>query len=174
MRAGKIPCSFFGGTIVKKANIISAILGMCVSAFAFGYTFTFKKFKNVAVGPEFFPRALAVLLFACCLVLLVQNLIPLLKGVSDTKENPTLSLRNPGIQKALLGLLIIILFAVLWNFLGFLIVTPPAVFGMILLLGKKTYLMNAIVSVGITILIFLVFKFLLGITMPLGFMENLF
>ena len=88
---------------MKKSNIVCALIGMIVSGFAFGYTFTFKKFKNVAVGPEFFPRALAVLLFACCLVLLVQNLIPLLKGVSDTKENPTLSLRNPGIHQSQIG-----------------------------------------------------------------------
>lgn len=159
---------------MKKANIISAVIGMIVSGSAFAYTFTFKKFKNVAVGPEFFPRALAVLLFVCCFVLLVQNLIPLLKNIPDTKKAPTLSLKDKGMQKALIGLLIITAFAVLWNFLGFLIVTPLAVFAMILLLGKKTYVLNAVVAVGITVLIFLAFKFLLGITMPLGFLENLF
>ncbi len=159
---------------MRKANIISALIGMIVSGAAFGYTFTFKKFKNVAVGPEFFPRILAMLLFACCLILFVQNLIPLLRNAGDGKKAPTLSLRDKNMQKALLGLLIIVAFAILWNFLGFLIVTPLAVFAMILLLGKKSYLMNAIVAAGITILIFFAFKFLLGITMPLGFMENLF
>lgn len=159
---------------MRKANIISAVIGMIVSGSAFAYTFTFKKFKNVAVGPEFFPRGLAVLLFICCLVLFIQNLIPVLKNLPGDKKAPTMSLRDRGMQKALLGLLIIVVFAVLWNFLGFLIVTPLAVYAMILLLGKKTYVLNAIVSVGITILVFLTFKFLLGITMPLGIMENLF
>lgn len=159
---------------MRKANIVSAVIGMLISGVAFRYTFTFKKFKNVPVGPEFFPRALAVALFICCLILLVQNVILLVKNSTDDKKAPTLSLKDHGIQKALIGLLIIILFAVLWNYLGFLIVTPLAIFGMIRLLGKKTYILNAIVSVGATILIFIVFKFLLGITMPLGFMENFF
>ena len=159
---------------MKKANIICAIIGMLVSGSAFMYTFSFKKFKNVPVGPEVFPRALAIALFICCAILLLQNILLLIKNPVETEKAPTISPKDKGIQKARLGLLIIVAFAILWNFLGFLIVTPLALFAMIRLLGKKTYIMNAIVSVGATVLIFFVFKLLLGITMPLGFMENLF
>ncbi|MBR4323607.1 tripartite tricarboxylate transporter TctB family protein [Treponema sp.] len=154
---------------MKKANIISAIVGMAVSALAFGYTFTFKKFKNVPVGPEFFPRALALLLFICCLVLLLTNL----KTNQRNKEKaPTLSLFNKDMQKAALSLLLIILYAISWNFLGFLIATPIALFAMIFILGKRNYKMMAAVSLGMTALVFCAFKFLLGIEMPLGFIEN--
>lgn len=159
---------------MKKANIIAAVIGMIISGAAFGYTFTFKKFKNVPVGPEFFPRVLALAMFICCLLLMIDNVIKLLKDKTADEHAPTLSLKDKGIQKALVGLGIIVAFAVLWNYLGFLVVTPLAVFAMICLLGKKTYLVNAIVSVCATVVIFLVFKFLLGITMPLGFMENVF
>ena len=154
---------------MKKANIISAIVGMCVSALAFGYTFTFKKFKNVPVGPEFFPRALALILFICCLTLLLTNL----KTTQRNKgEAPTLSLFNKDMQKAAIALGLIIVYALLWNVIGFLIATPFAVFAMAYLLGKRNYLVMAIVSVAATVLIFCTFKFLLGIEMPLGFIEN--
>ncbi len=154
---------------MKKANLISALVGMIVSAAAFAYTFTFKEFKNVPVGPEFFPRALAVCLFVCCLILFLTNL----KSTSSNKgEAPTLSPLNKDMQRALLGLAIIVVYALLWNVTGFIITTPFAIFAMTRLLGKKEYLKMAIVSVVATAVIFIVFKFILGIEMPLGFIEN--
>ena len=75
-------------------------------------------------------------------------------------------------QKAALSLLLIILYAISWNFLGFLIATPIALFAMIFILGKRNYKMMAAVSLGMTALVFCAFKFLLGIEMPLGFIEN--
>ena len=156
---------------MKKANIISAFIGMFVSAAAFRYTFTFKQFKNVPVGPEFFPRVLAVALFIFCVLLLLTNL-------RDTEANkktaPTMSLKNRGMQKALAGLAIVIAYAFLWEVLGFLIITPIAIFLMTLLLGKRSYIKMIIVSVGATAIVFIAFKHLLGIQMPLGFMEELF
>lgn len=154
---------------MKKANIISAIIGMVISASAFGYTFTFKKFKNVPIGPEFFPRALALLLFICCLALLLTNL----KTNQRNKESaPTLSLFNKDMQKAAISLVLIVVYTLLWNVVGFLISTPFALFAMIFILGKRNYKMMVIVSLGATALIFCAFKFLLGIEMPLGFIEN--
>lgn len=163
---------------MRKANIISAIVGLLISGTAFAYTFTFKKFKNVPVGPEFFPRALAAALFICCLILLITNIVacraPAASKEKQEEKAPTLSLRDKDMQRAAIALLGIVVYALLWNILGFLIATPLALFGMIWLLGKRNYLMMALISVGATAVIFLVFKLLLGIEMPLGFLEGLF
>ncbi len=156
---------------MKKANIISAVIGMIVSAAAFGYTFTFKQFKNVPVGPEFFPRVLAIALFIFCVLLLLTNLKT---SETNNKSAPTMSLKNRGMQKALAGLAIVVVYALLWEVLGFLIITPIAIFLMTLLLGKKSYIKMIVIAVGATAIVFLAFKYLLGIQMPLGFMEELF
>ena len=156
---------------MKKANIISAVIGMIVSAAAFGYTFTFKQFKNVPVGPEFFPRVLAIALFIFCVLLLLTNLKT---SESNKKSAPTMSLKNRGMQKALAGLAIVVAYALLWEVLGFLIITPIAIFLMTLLLGKRSYIKMIVIAVGATAIVFLAFKYLLGIQMPLGFMEELF
>ena len=156
---------------MKKANIISAVIGMIVSAAAFGYTLTFKQFKNVPVGPEFFPRVLATALFIFCALLLLTNLKT---SESNKKSAPTMSLKNRGMQKALAGLAIVVAYALLWEVLGFLIITPIAIFLMTLLLGKREYIKMIIIAVGATAIVFLAFKCLLGIQMPLGFMEELF
>ena len=156
---------------MKKANIISAVIGMIVSAAAFGYTFTFKQFKNVPVGPEFFPRVLAIALCIFCVLLLLTNLKT---SETNNKSAPTMSLKNRGMQKALAGLAIVVVYALLWEVLGFLIITPIAIFLMTLLLGKRSYIKMIVIAVGATAIVFLAFKYLLGIQMPLGFMEELF
>ena len=156
---------------MKKANIISAVIGMIVSAAAFGYTFTFKQFKNVPVGPEFFPRVLAIALFIFCVLLLLTNLKT---SETNNKSAPTMSLKNRGMQKALAGLAIVVVYALLWEVLGFLIITPIAIFLMTLLLGKRSYIKMILIAIGATAIVFLAFKYLLGIQMPLGFMEELF
>ena len=156
---------------MKKANIISAVIGMIVSAAAFGYTFTFKQFKNVPVGPEFFPRILATALFIFCALLLLTNLKT---SESNKKSAPTMSLKNRGMQKALAGLAIVVIYALLWEVLGFLIITPIAIFLMTLLLGKREYIKMTVIAIGASAIVFIAFKYLLGIQMPLGFMEELF
>ena len=156
---------------MKKANIISAVIGMIVSAAAFGYTFTFKQFKNVPVGPEFFPRVLATALFIFCALLLLTNLKT---SESNKKSAPTMSLKNRGMQKALAGLAIVVIYALLWEVLGFLIITPIAIFLMTLLLGKREYIKMTVIAIGASAIVFIAFKYLLGIQMPLGFMEELF
>ena len=156
---------------MKKVNIISAVIGMIVSAAAFGYTFTFKQFKNVPVGPEFFPRVLATALFIFCALLLLTNLKT---SESNKKSAPTMSLKNRGMQKALAGLAIVVIYALLWEVLGFLIITPIAIFLMTLLLGKREYIKMTVIAIGASAIVFIAFKYLLGIQMPLGFMEELF
>ena len=159
---------FLGGVVVKKANIIAAIIGMLFSVVAFVLTFTFKHFKNVPVGPEFFPRYLAVGMFICCAVLLLQNL-------KVTKDNnypaKTLSLRDKGMQKMLIGVGIVLLYALLWNVLGFLLISPLALFAMMYLVGMHKYLRMGIISIVATVVVFCIFKFLLGIEMPMGILE---
>ena len=85
-----------------------------------------------------------------------------------------MSLKNRGMQKALAGLAIVVIYALLWEVLGFLIITPIAIFLMTLLLGKRKYIKMTVIAIGASAIVFIAFKYLLGIQMPLGFMEELF
>jgi len=151
---------------MKKANIIAGGIGMLISALAFVKTLSFKQFKNVPVGPEFFPRWLAIGLFICCLALVIQNIL----SKNNGEEAPTLSLKNKDMQRLLVGLAIILVTAFLWSILGFLIVTPFTIFALMFILGKREWIKMAIISVAVTAVVFLAFRFLLGIEMPMGFL----
>ena len=85
-----------------------------------------------------------------------------------------MNLKNRGMQKALAGLAIVVIYALLWEVLGFLIITPIAIFLMTLLLGKREYIKMTVIAIGASAIVFIAFKYLLGIQMPLGFMEELF
>ena len=154
---------------MRIANIVSALIGMVLSTAAFLYTFTFKHFKNVPVGPEVFPQWLSIALFICCTVLLVKSLL----DKNDKSEAPAISPKNKDIQRMLCGLLVIVLSALLWNVAGFIITTPFSLFFLMRILGKRDTKIMIIISLVATAIIFCAFRFILGIEMPMGLLEML-
>jgi putative tricarboxylic transport membrane protein len=153
---------------MKKANIVCALVGMIFSAGVFIATLGFKQFKNVPVGPEFFPRWLAAGLFICCLALLIICL-----GERNDSPAPSISPFDKGIQRLLIGLVIVIAYAACWEPVGFIIITPVAVFALMFLLGKREYLSMVLMAAGSMAVIFCAFRFLLGIDMPMGLLSAL-
>jgi putative tricarboxylic transport membrane protein len=155
---------------MKKADLMAAVMGIGFSSITFIITLGFKKFKNVPVGPEFFPRWLSVGLFVCSVALLIQALKT--KPAQD-KASPTLSLRDRGMQRLLVGATLIVVYAVSWNFMGFLLATPLALFALMFLLGLRRYRGMALFSVSAVVVIFCAFRYLLGIDMPMGFLDGI-
>jgi len=150
---------------LKKANIACGLVGMAFSAFAFIQTLGFKKFPLVPVGPEFFPRYLAAGLFICSAILIIQALVT--KPRKEEKA-PTMSPFDKGMLRLFIGIAIIVLYAVLWEPVGFLIVTPLAMVAIMLLCGYRRYSMMVIFSLGTTLVVFGAFSFFLNVNMPLG------
>ena len=155
---------------MKKANLVSAIVGMAFSATAYILTLSFKQFKNVPVGPEFFPRYLATGLFICSAVLLIQAIRA---NPKKDKKAPTISPLDKGMQRLFAGIAIIIVYALFWEPVGFIIATPLAMVGMMILLGYRKYMMMIIFSLGTTVVVFGAFKVFLNVDMPLGLLEFL-
>jgi putative tricarboxylic transport membrane protein len=142
---------------------------MLFSATAFIMTLFFKELQNVPVGPEFFPRYLASGLFICSLVLLIQQMKA---GLKD-RPAPTISLKDKGMQRLLAGAAIIVVYALLWEVLGFIIATPLALFALMFLLGLRRYPAMIIFSFGAMLVVFGAFRFFLSIDMPLGILYGL-
>lgn len=155
---------------MKKANIVCAVAGMLLSLFAFIKTFGFKQFQNIPIGPEFFPRYLAAGLFLCSAALLLQALST---NPAKDRPAPTICPRDKGIQRLLAGLLIILVYALLWEVLGFIIVTPPALFALMFLLGLRRYVLMGVFSLGTMVVVFGAFRMFLGIDMPLGILYGI-
>lgn len=155
---------------MKKADLICAVIGMLFSSGTFIITFGFKKFKNVPVGPEFFPRYLSVGLFICCAVLFIQSAT---RPPANDRAAPSINPLHPGMRRLLAGLGIIVAYTFAWDIIGFPIATPLGLCALMFLLGVRKYPLMAFFSLGTTAVVFGAFKFLLGIDMPLGFLENI-
>jgi len=155
---------------VKKANIACGLVGMAFSAYAFIQTLGFRKFPLVPIGPEFFPRYMAGGLFICSAVLIIQAL---LSKPKKTEKSPTISPFDKGMQRLFVGIAIIIVYAMLWEPLGFLIASPLAMMAIMLLCGYRRYSMMVIFSLGTTLVIFGAFRIFLNINMPLGILHGL-
>ena len=155
---------------MKKANIVAALIGMGFSTGIFIITLGFRKFRNVPIGPEFFPRWLAIGLFTCSVVLLVQAIRT--KPAADSSA-PTLSFFDKGIQRLLIGMAVIVVYAFSWNFLGFIIATPLGLFALMFVLGLRRYPAMIAFSFGAMIVIFCAFRYLLGIDMPMGILYGI-
>jgi putative tricarboxylic transport membrane protein len=142
----------------------------------------------VPIGPEFFPRYLAVGLFICSAILVIQALLAASKSPNGGKsataagdfsqKSPTISPFNKGILETfskslrlLAGIAIIVAYAVLWEPLGFVIATPLAMAALMFLLGYRRYVMMAIFAVGTTLVIFGAFSFFLNVNMPMGILH---
>jgi len=148
---------------MKKANMVCGIIGMVFSATAFIKTLSFRQFLNVPVGPEFFPRYLAVGLFICSLILFLQQF-----WSKDKRPNPTISPLNKDIQRILIAGVLILVYALLWESAGFIIISPPALFVFMFILGNRKYISMAIFSIAATVVVFASFRYFLHVDLPLG------
>jgi putative tricarboxylic transport membrane protein len=75
-------------------------------------------------------------------------------------------------QRLLAGAAIIVIYAASWNFLGFIIATPLAIFAIMFLLGLRRYRVMVIFSLATVIVVFCAFRYFLGIDMPMGFLDG--
>jgi putative tricarboxylic transport membrane protein len=121
------------------------------------------------IGPSYFPDALAIGLIVFSVILIIYACMGRTKGKAEA-----FSLKDKGIQRALLSLLAIIAYAVLFIPLGYPLATLLLVGGIMVLLGKREATQIAIVSVSTTFAVWLIFAKLLMLSMPMGILEDLF
>ena len=152
---------------MKKANIVSSIIGMGLSVTFFVITLGFRQFRNVPIGPEFFPRWLTIGLFLCSAALFIKSIR------APSSRSPTLSLFDKGIQRMIIAVAITVAYAFSWIYLGFLVSTPLGLFGFMFLLGFRKYRLMIIYSFSATLVIFFLFSYVLNIRMPMGFLTGI-
>jgi putative tricarboxylic transport membrane protein len=140
---------------MKKENIITSIIFMCIALFAIYETTNFKKnpygLTQDSLGPTFFPILVSVLIILLCTLLIIGELRKKTKLESGSFFN------NRMIFTALVAILIL-LYAFLIEYLGYIIST--VILNIILLIifkvEKRAFI--AIYPVVITLIIYTLFK----------------
>lgn len=154
---------------MKTADLIGGGLGTALGGYVLYEGSKMPADLIMKIGPSYFPNVLAIGLIIFSLILIVFALLGRAKG-----ESETIRLKDKGIQRAVVSLLAIIAYAVLLIPLGFPITTVLLVSSIMLLLGKRSPLQIACISLATAFVVWLLFAKLLMLSMPLGILEDLF
>lgn len=150
------------------ASVMTSLVFILIGIYALVASNSFRTVRNSVVQPSGFPRIMAWALIASSGVALVMNL---LKMGRDTEEAPVLSPSDRGIRGVLFSVAVSVVYYLLWEPVGFFILTPIAMFGLMYLIDMRNYKLMAVVSVALPLVMWLLFYKALNISVPLGPLE---
>lgn len=153
---------------MKTADIIGGSAGIVLGGYVLYEGSKMPLDLIMKIGPSYFPDALAIGLIIFSAILIVYALLGRSKG-----ESEAISFRDKGIQRALVSLLIILVYTTLLIPVGYPIMTILLVGGTMVLLGKRDLWQITYVSVSTTFVVWLIFAKLLMLSMPMGILEDL-
>lgn len=151
---------------MKKADIISGLIGIAIGAYVLLSAMNFPKDLIMKIGPGFYPSFLAGGIIICSLVLIIKAFI----GQSIGEYDP-ITLKNSGIRRVSISIAVIIIYCALLDLLGFIIATIPFIIIFMRMFGKHRIWEYAAVSIGITAGTYLVFEKVLLLTLPAGLLR---
>jgi putative tricarboxylic transport membrane protein len=123
------------------------------------------------MGPQVVPTLIAIGLGICAIALAVDVLRG---GHADPEEGEDIDLSGGAHWPTLLGLAgIILVGALLLDFLGFVIASSLMFYGSALMLGSKRYIWALVIGVVLAVLTFYGFVLGLGIPLPAGLLTGI-
>lgn len=153
---------------MKKANLIIGVLGICLGGYVI-YTASRFPENNSAVDPgaAYFPTLLGAFVALLCIILIVTTLLGN-KGEADEALTIT-----PGVKRAGAGMVIFIIYCLLFKTLGFILDTIWMCFAGMFLLQNRSYVKMALISIAASVAIYVVFVILLGAKLPAGVLTGI-
>jgi len=143
---------------VKTGNYITALLLFFLAIAVWALTKNFPTEVGNIPGPAFFPRALATVLIVLVVLMLIDN--------RRVKNEPLFDYASPGFKRAMAMLALTTTYVLLVEYIGFLILTPICLLGMMWLMERKSFLMKIFAAVVSTASLYVVFEVLLVVPLP--------
>ena len=137
------------------------MLGIALGVYIFSVASTFPANMSATdPGAAYFPKLLAFLLIGLCVILMVTTALK--KGEGEKLDFPE---QVWHLIVAFAGLLV---YCLLFKPLGFILDTVWFIFGLQYVLKNRNWLFMALVAVGTTAVIYIVFSMLLYVNLPAG------
>ena len=144
---------------MKKADIFVGLLILFISAAVFVMTQQFVGKVYTGYGPDRFPRFLAI-------IWSILGIILIINAVRNRFFEEDMKITAYGLVRvsAILGLTIAALIAM--NYIGFIPATMAYIFLIMSYLKEKSWTGRVITSIGVTMAIYLIFKYVMVIPLP--------
>lgn len=149
---------------MKKANIISSILCLILSAFAIIIAKGFPASQQEGVpGPAVWPTIISILLAICAIWLLVESFIS-----KKPEFEEKVSMLDDGSKRVYISMAILIVYFLVTPKLGFLLSTSVMMLIFVKWFSKKNIFVSLAISVGTTVIIYFIFRHFLNVPLDFG------
>lgn len=150
---------------MKKGNIITSVLVIALAIYVIficmGYP-TAEAYGTGVPGPGLWPGVVAGCMIVAGLGLLVQTFR------MKPQEDTSIIMWTNDIKRVYITMAILVAYVALLGVLGFIIATSVMLFIFIQWFAKKTKIMTAVISVGATMVIYCIFRFVLDVPVNFG------
>jgi hypothetical protein len=149
------------------SDIICSALLLLLSVAFFVVTFSFPKL-TIALSPTVFPRFVTVSLFILSSILMIQGLRKRLTSHGEAAPSqPAVTLpKRSFVIRFLLLAACALLYALLLEPAGFILVTPPFISGAMLIFGDRKWYRIVLVSLLGTAVLYVVFRIIFRVPLP--------
>lgn len=154
---------------MKKSNFIfaalCAVLGFTVIGVTLGYRTDFLAHYNAGgspTGPELWPIVISAVMLLCSAILVFKSL-----KMAPEKDTPVV-LWSEGSRRAYISMVILFIYALVLEPLGFLIATTLMEFVFILWFSRKKWYWCLLISAVVSGVIYVVFRYVLNVSLRFG------
>lgn len=149
---------------MNKPNFIYSILGLILSIYVFLTASSFPTPPGNTIGPGYYPMLLSIGLLVMSSVLLIQTLLRVGK-----EEFEKFNIKSSEVIRFAVSFIATVIYAIAMQFLGFILASVLYLFFLMYLLKNREYIKMSIISVGVSVSVYLIFSNVLNLTLPLGF-----
>ena len=160
-------------------NLVSAILLLIFELWAYIQTLGFKQPKSAKyVKPATFPQVMLAGMAIFTVILLIQSLLKVFRGMDrhdpDNAPAPSLNpVKNRGVAAALFVIVLCIVYSMLFQSLGYVLVSALVCAVIMVLIGKRDAKTVALVSVLVPLVMWFIFYKFLKVNIPMGVLQFL-
>ena len=160
------------------ANLVSSIILLAFEIWAYIETTGFRVHKRAYVQPATFPQIMICGMLIFTVVLFLQSLIKVTRGMKDEDPDNELSasinpFTNKGVAAAFFVIILCILYTYLFDKLGYVLVSACISIIIMFLIGKRNFIVMILVSFLVPLIMWLIFYKMLTVNIPMGVLQPL-
>lgn len=144
---------------MRKANLIGGLLLLALGGYVIWKAKGFPDLPDDTPGPGMFPIIVAVAMIVLVGIMLLENL-----KTKDTR--PIINVKSPDFLRAVGVAVVLVAYVALLETLGFLVATPLALLGTMLIVNRERILIKLIATGLTTAGLYGVFQVLLKVPLP--------
>ena len=160
------------------SNLVISIILLAFEVWAYIQSTGFRQVKGAYVQASTFPQIMIIGMALFTVVLLVQSIVKLTAGMKpddpDNAPAPTLNpLKDKGVGAALLVIALCVVYVLLFEKLGYVLVSALVSMIIMWLIGKRKPVTVVLVSLLVPLVMWLIFYKLLTVNIPMGVLQPL-